>query len=107
MAKRTAAARTPRKTKAQQARDAEAAAQPSRGAGAQSTKAQSEIGPITYREGAEPLLHGADDPETQDAYALGHPSQSTIKRTPRQAASVAGPGVGESAPDETDDTDEE
>lgn len=95
------AARTPRRTKAQQAREADEAAQPSTARrGSQPAKAQSEIGPTTYREGEAPIQHGATDPETQDAYAMGHPSQSTLKRTPQQRASVAGPGVGEPAPAE-------
>jgi hypothetical protein len=40
----------------------------------QAPKAQSEIGPTSYVEGGEIIQHGADDKETQRAYAAGHPS---------------------------------
>lgn len=39
------------------------------------TKAQSEIGPITYGGPNGPVSHAAGDAETKSAYAAGHPAQ--------------------------------
>lgn len=52
-------------------------------------KAQSEIGPTTYGAPGGPIAHAADDPVTQEAYALGHPARGIAVQRAEQGQGAA------------------
>lgn len=55
-------------------------------------QAQSEIGPISYRDGQAPHPHGPDDEETKAAYAAGRPTQGlAYAQAQRESAPAAKP----------------